>query len=104
MSPQITKKWSKSFTPIGTDLFFFCILLVFVARFNFFSILVVLGSILEPFGTHFECFWDGVGEDLSKSSIEWEGFGERKRVNFNFEIGATKTNQLQYRKSPNENE
>ena len=65
---------------------------------------MVLGSILEPFGTHFECFLEGVGEHLSKSSIDWEGFGERKRVNFNFEIGAAKTNQLQYRKSPNENE
>ena len=65
---------------------------------------MVLGSILEPFGPHFECLLGGDGEHLSESSIDWEGFGERKRVNFNFEIGATKTNQLQYRKSPNENE
>ena len=84
--------------------FFFAFYLLSRRDLIFCRCLMVLGSILEPFGTHFECFLGGVAEHLSKSSIDWEGLGERKRVNFNFEIGAAKTNQLQYRKSPNENE
>ena len=47
---------------------------------------------------HFWSIFEVLEEHFWMILIDWEGLGGRKRVNCNFEIGATKTRKLAPRK------
>jgi hypothetical protein len=85
MSLQITKMWPKIFPIIEGSLFF-----LHFSRFR--------GAtyFFDEFGRFWAAFLDhlgGSGEHFWMILVDWEGFGGRKRVNSNFEIGATKTSK-----------